>query len=223
MIPFVSEPVLFGASYSVYTRIARLTLLEKGVTHQFEETDIFAEAGPSRTYLDRQPFARIPALEHDGFSLYETVAIAHYVDEAFPGPLLQPFDPARRARIRQIIGILDAYGYRAMVWDVFVERIRKPPQGQAPDEARIAAGLTRTENCLAAIEAIMDGAPWFAGPGERPTLADLHAAPMIAYLRAAPEGLALLRRHPRMETWWERMAGRDSMLATPSPMLQAAA
>jgi glutathione S-transferase len=219
----VSEPILFGASYSVYTRIARLALAEKAVAHQFEETDIFAEAGPSPGYLGRQPFARIPALEHDGFSLYETVAIAHYVDEAFPGPLLQPFDPARRARIRQIIGILDAYAYRAMVWDVFVERVRKPLQGQPSDDTKIAAGLTRTESCLAAIEAIMDGAPWLAGPGERPTLADLHAAPMIAYLRVAPEGLTLLQRHPRMEAWWERMAGRDSMLATPSPMLPAAA
>ncbi len=219
----MSEPILYGASYSVYTRIARLALAEKGVAHRFEETDIFAEAGPSSTYLVRQPFARIPALEHDGFSLYETVAIAQYVDEAFPGPALQPVDPAQRARVRQVIGILDAYGYRAMVWDVFVERVRKPPQGQPSDEAKIAAGLSMTERCLAEIEAVMGDAPWLAGPGERPTLADLHAAPMIAYLRRAPEGLALLERHPRMEAWWERMAGRDSMLATPSPMLEGAA
>ena len=218
----MSEPILFGASYSVYTRIARLALAEKAIAYQFVETDIFAESDPSSGYRNRHPFARIPALEHDGFALYETVAIAQYVDEAFPGPLLQPFDPVRRARIRQIIGILDAYGYRAMVWDVFVERQRKPAQGKPPDEAKIAAGLAMAGNCLAAIAAIMNGASWLAGPGERPDLADLHAAPMVAYLRAAPEGLALLRRHPRLDAWWERMAERESMRDTPSPMLAAA-
>ena len=82
----MSDPVLFGATYSVYTRVARLALHEKGVAHRFEEVDIFDPAGPPASYLGRQPFARIPALEHDGFTLYETVAIAQYVDEAFPGP-----------------------------------------------------------------------------------------------------------------------------------------
>ena len=37
----------------------------------------------------------------------------------------------------QIDGMLDAYGYRAMVWDVAVERLEKAE----PDESLIAGGL----------------------------------------------------------------------------------
>jgi glutathione S-transferase len=33
--------VLFGAPYSVYTRIVRLVLAEKGVPHALAEVDIF--------------------------------------------------------------------------------------------------------------------------------------------------------------------------------------
>ncbi|WP_342361520.1 glutathione S-transferase family protein [Terrarubrum flagellatum] len=217
----MADPILFGAAYSVYTRIARLALIEKGVSCRFEEVDIFAAGGPPSDYLRRHPFGKIPALGHDGFDLYETAAITRYVDEAFSGPSLQPKEPRIRARMAQLIGVLDAYGYRAMVWDIFVERARKPQRGELPDEAKIAAAVERTERCFDAIEAIMRDAPWLAGE-ESLTLADLHAAPMIACLRVAPEGAACLSRHPRLYEWWERISSRASMQATPSPMFDDA-
>jgi glutathione S-transferase len=210
------EPILFGAAYSVYVRAARLALAEKGVAYRLVEIDIFAEGGPPPDYAARHPFGRIPAFEHDGFRLYESGAITRYVDEAFPGPPLQPEDPRGRARVNQILSILDSYAYRALVWDIFVERVRAPGQGRAPDEARIAAALPRAETCLAALEALMDVQPWLAGP--QLTLADLHAAPIFAYAVLAPEGAALLARHDGIRRWWEKMAARASMAATRSPL-----
>ena len=210
------EPILFGAAYSVYVRAARLALAEKGVAYRLVEIDIFAEGGPPPDYAARHPFGRIPAFEHDGFRLYESGAITRYVDEAFPGPPLQPEDPRGRARVNQILSILDSYAYRTLVWDIFVERVRAPGQGRAPDEARIAAALPRAETCLAALEALMDVQPWLAGP--QLTLADLHAAPIFAYAVLAPEGAALLARHDGIRRWWEKMAARASMAATRSPL-----
>ena len=135
------QPVLFGASYSVYTRIARLSLEEKGVAYRLEETDVFAPGRPSPDYLVRHPFGRIPAFEWQGFRLYEASAIARYVDEIFPGPSLQPADARTRARMNQVISILDSYCYRTFVWDIFVERVRAPATGRMPDEKKIATAL----------------------------------------------------------------------------------
>jgi glutathione S-transferase len=216
----MTAPTLFGAAYSVYTRIARLALIEKGVGFAFEEIDIFDPAGPPSSYLRRQPFGRIPALLHDGFDLYETAAICRYVDEAFPGRPLQPLTAQGRARVGQIVGLLDAYAYRPMVWDIFVERVRKPQQNRASDEARIAAALVAAERCLNVLESFMGEAPWLAGAGEEPSLADLHAAPMLAYLAAPRDGQALVERHPRMLAWLRRMRARPSMQATPSPLIE---
>ena len=115
----LSDPILFGAAYSVYVRIARLALAEKGVAYRLVEIDIFAEGGPPAEYAARQPFGRIPAFEHDGFRLYESGAITRYVDEAFAGPPLQPQDPRGRARVNQILSILDSYAYRTLVWDIY--------------------------------------------------------------------------------------------------------
>ncbi len=212
----MAEPIVFGAAYSVYLRAVRLALEEKGVPYRLEEVDIFADGGPPEDYLARHPFARIPAFEHDGFRLYETNAISHYVDEAFDGPPLMPEDPRRRARAHQIISILDSYAYGTLVWDVFVERVRVPDQGGTSDESRIAAALPRARTCLAAVEALMSDSAYLAGP--QLSLADLRAAPMIAKFRMAPEGARLLDEFPGLARWWEGMAERPSLAATRSAM-----
>ena len=50
-----------GLSRSVYTRIARLALEEKGVRYTLEEVEIFGPAGVPAEHLARQPFGRIPS------------------------------------------------------------------------------------------------------------------------------------------------------------------
>src|SRR5688572_11694443 len=107
---------LYGLARSVYTRMARLALEEKGVAYTLHEVEIFGPDAVPAAHWVRHPFGRIPAFEHGAFELYETGAITRYVDEAFEGPALQPRDAAERARVNQIVGLLDAYGYRPMVW-----------------------------------------------------------------------------------------------------------
>ncbi|TPI83272.1 glutathione S-transferase family protein [Mesorhizobium sp. B2-8-9] len=198
------RPILYGADYSVYVRIARMALEEKGVGYELVPLDIFAAEGIPAWYLEHHPFGRIPAFEHDGFRLFETGAITRYVDEAFDGPALQPADARGRARMVQISGMLDAYGYRAMVWDVAVERLEKTP----PDEALIAGGLNQAETVLKALTSLKAKGPWLLG--EQLTLADLHAAPIIAYFVKVEEGRKLLSRFPVLQEWWDRIVVRAS-------------
>ena len=211
----MAEPVLYGADYSVYTRIARLALAEKGVACRFETVDVFAPGGPPREYLARHPFARIPAFAHGEVALYEAAAITRYVDEAFPGPALQPADAAGRARMTQVISVLNAYAFRPLVLELYVQRVSVPSRGGTPDEARIAAALPDCERCLAALAALQGGADFLASASL--TLADLHAAPMFAYARLAPEGTAMLTRHADLAAWWRRMESRPAMSATRFP------
>ncbi len=207
-----ADATLFGAAYSVYVRAARLALEEKGVAYELVPVDVFAEGCLPAEHLRRHPFGRIPAFEHGGFRLYETGAITRYVDEAFVGPALQPAPARERARMNQALGVLDAYAYRTLVWDIYVERVSGPKRGRATDEERVRSALPRAAVCLSALDETMGGGPFLAGP--RLTLADLHAAPMFAYLAAAPEGRALLADRPRLSAWLEKMEARPSMLAT---------
>jgi len=212
----VPEPTLFGASFSVYVRVVRLVLAEKDVAYKQIEIDVFAPGGPPEDYLRIHPFGRIPAFDHDGFRLYETGAITRYVDEAFSGPKLQPGQPKSRARMNQIIGILDSYMYRTLVCDIFVERVRAPAAKREPNEAQIASALPRAELCLRALDELMEDGPWLVG--DHLTLADLHAAPMFAYFTMTPEGNRLLAQARRLQLWWTTLSDRKSMDATRSPL-----
>jgi len=208
----MANPVVFGADYSVYVRTVRLTLEEKGVGYRLVPVDVFAEGGPPRDYLERQPFGRIPAFEHDGFRLYETGAIIRYVDEAFEGPALQATDLRQRARGNQIISMMDAYGYPVMVWGIYVERISKPAEGGLTDEARVRENLPKAATLLKALSDLMQDAPWLTG--ERLTLADLHTASVFAYFLLTPESQTLIKDHPNLVDWWSRISERQSVLAT---------
>ncbi len=209
------RPRLFGAPYSVYVRIVRLVLAEKGVAYDLVPVDIFADGGPPADHLLRHPFGKIPAFAHDGFTLYETGAIARYVDEAFPGPRLQPTGIRERARCNQLIGIADSYAYPDLVWGVYVERVSKPARGVAADEARVASALERSRTCLAAITNLKGKRDWLAG--DDLSLADLYLAPMLDYFLMAREGPDMLGAYPGLADWWRRIASRPSMRETAYP------
>src|SRR5690242_12283161 len=164
---------LFGAEYSVYVRIVRLVLAEVGVPYDLVEIDIFAEGGVPPDYLQRHPFGRIPAFEHDGFRLFETDAIVGYILDRFGGDALLPTDVKDRARMRQIMRIMDNYCYRALVWGIYVEEMERNRAGCLQPEE-----LERASKCLGVVEGL--AAPEFLA-GVQLTLADLWALPVLSY------------------------------------------
>ncbi|WP_027800247.1 glutathione S-transferase family protein [Paraburkholderia dilworthii] len=203
---------LYGAAWSVYVRIVRLALEEKKVKYGLVEVDVFAETGVPQEHLTRHPFGRIPAFEHGEFELYETGAIVRYIDDAFPGCKLQPTDPRARAKVNQIVGILDSYAYRTLVWDVYVERVVLAREGRLADERKIAAALPRAAVCLSELNRLSDDREFLIGGDV--TFADLYAAPMFACFMQAPEAVSLMEQHEKFVSWWKRFAVRDSMSRT---------
>lgn len=201
---------LQGFGPSVYTRVIRLVLAEKALEYRYEEIDPFEDEPASA--LSWHPFGRVPVLDHDGFRLYESAAIARYLDAAFPARSLVLTEPQAAGRMSQVIGIVDAYGYRPLVRQVFAQRVYAPAHGLVGDEAEIALGLDAAGPVLDAFEAIaVEG---LVLTGARATLADCHLAPMIAAFAAAPEGSAALAARPALRSWWRHWAARPSMRAT---------
>jgi len=199
----MSEFVLHGAEYSVYTRIPRLVIEEAGAPYRFETVDIFAEGGPPPGYLERHPFGKIPALEHDGFRLFETDAIVGYIVDVTGAGLL-PADTRARARMRQIMRIVDNYAYPVLMWDIYVhEHLHGTPASADVQE--------KAANILRVLDEFMS-APYLTG--EAFSLADCWLVPTIDYLKFCERGRALLAAHPRITAWWSRMETRPSVAAT---------
>jgi glutathione S-transferase len=209
---------LHGYKYSVYAWIARLALHEKGLPYEWMEVDPFVHPLPD-DYLDKHPFGRVPVLIHDGLAVYETGAITRYVDEAFEGASLQPTSPIERARMNQVMSIIDSYAYWPLVRQVFSHGVFRPRAGRPVDTAEINRGLEAAPRILGALENLAHGGSFLVG-GRR-TLADIHLAPMMSYFVAHPRGGEMLQDHSRLATWWASMSTRLTFLDT-RPNLPAA-
>jgi glutathione S-transferase len=202
----MSQVTVFGASYSVYVRIVRLVLEETRVPYELVEIDIFSRDTLPADYADRHPFGRIPAFEHDGFRLFETDAIAGYIVERFGDGSLLPADVTHRARMRQIMRIMDNYAYPRLVWGVYVEEMERNRTGQlSAEELERAAKCLKVLGELAADEYMV---------GTRLSLADLWALPMLAYLDLAPAGHRLLQQAPKLSAWLACAQQRPAAVAT---------
>ena len=196
----MSDVILFGAPASTYVRTCRLALEEKGVAYAMEE------AMPnSEPQLERHPFGKIPAFRHGALSLFESLAICRYVDEAFDGPPLQPADPAGRAVMSQWISVYLDYLYRALVVEIVIQRVVVPMRGGTVDEARVAAGAEVADGYCAILDRRLAECPYLAG--DDATLADLFLAPAIGYLAALPEG-ALVARRGNLAAWLDHDMGQ---------------
>lgn len=207
----MAKPILYGPGYSTYTRSARLTLEEKGVAHDLVEFD-FIGGGMPAEHIARQPFGKVPAFEHDGLMLYETPAIERYVDEAFDGPSLQPATPAQRARMAQVISIIDSYAYPCTIGKLVIQRIVTPILGGTPDESIIAEAMPEVEKCMSEFARLLGDQEYLVGNAL--SLADLHLAPIFAYFVDTPESKVVLESKSNLSAWWQRIGARDSLAKT---------
>ncbi|MDW3204624.1 MAG: glutathione S-transferase family protein [Alphaproteobacteria bacterium] len=203
---------LHGYRDSVYSWIVRLTLHEKGVDYRWVEVDPFALVVP-QTFLDMQPFCRVPVLVDGDFQIFETCAITRYLDEAFDGPPLQPTTAQSRARQAQIVSIIDSYGYWPLVRQVFVHGWYHQKSGEEPSPEELATGLAAAPRVLGALERLAAPEGVFL-LGALPTLADLHAFPVVDYFAMTEPGADLLGRYPKLAAWHTAMTKRETVQKT---------
>ena len=122
--------------------IVSLILTHKDVPYKFHDLE---PVMGKPDHLALHPFNRVPILRHGDFTVYETSAIASYVDEAFDGPRLTPQDVATRARMNQWISAVNSYYYPYMIYHVTHERLVFPELGIASDEKVVAHALPKVE------------------------------------------------------------------------------
>ena len=208
---------LHGYKFSVYAWIARFALHEKGVKYNWIEVNPFAD-DVDPAYLAKHPFCRVPTLVDGRFVLYETSAITRYIDEAFDGPKLQPADIKDRARVNQVISIVDSYVYWPLVRQVFSHDVMGPRVGRPFESAEVRRGLESSARSLAALEQLLDDRGFFMGASL--TLADIHLAPMLSYFNESDKGREVFQGYGLLQSWFGKVSQRKAFLDT-KPVLPA--
>ena len=203
----MAEIVFHSLAESAYLWAAMHVADEKGVSYELAP---FERGSPE--HLRLHPFGKMPVLQHRDLLLYETVAIAHYIDRAFDGPPLQPADAAGQAHVLRWMSIVNAYVFPVM--NRFMkERLVRPAFGFDPDEAFLAEARTPLLLQMRLIdEAVAEGGYLV---GSEMTLADSFLLPQFLFFTRTPEGSALLARSTAAAKWLARMQARPSYAKSP--------
>jgi len=81
---------------------ARIALNLKGIDYESACVDLRPTAVEQRTpeFLAVNPQGLVPALQHDGATVTQSLAIIEYLDELYPQPPFLPASPLDRAHVR---------------------------------------------------------------------------------------------------------------------------
>jgi glutathione S-transferase len=217
----MSGITVYGIPGSPFLRSVEITLKEKDAPYRLHV--MAPMETKSAEHLERHPFGRIPAFEHDGFELYETQAILRYLDQFFPAPPLTPAEPKARARMNQVIGIIECYFFPKAAAPIGFNRIIAPRLLGVPgDEQAVGEAMPLARTCFAELGRLLGDQLYFAG--DSVSLADIMLAAQLDLFGECSEGRELVGGTANLKPWLDRMLARPSFVATaPPPMLREAA
>jgi glutathione S-transferase len=146
----------------------------------FEEV-VFPMEGPGKTTKaihDSSPSGRVPLLKHGDLLVWDSLAIAEYVNELFPAARLWPEDRAARALARSASAEMHS-GFGALRNALPMNVRRAPIELKLADDVRseVARIVALWAECRRKHGA---GGPFLFG---RPTLADAMFAPVATRFR----------------------------------------
>jgi len=205
----MSKITLYGFDASTYVRTVRMLLAEKGAEYDQVPVNVLAGKPRQPEHLARHPFGKVPVVDHDGMRILETCAITPYLDEVLPGPSFIPDTARDCARMHMTMGIIDAYGYDALVgvagYHLFPDFIG------GPDEDARRQCIATSTLVLTELMKIRGDDPYIAG-SER-SLADFYLAPICFYVGLTPDAQVVFNVSGFTD-WWTRVQALQSFKTT---------
>ena len=207
----MSDIVVHSVPGSPYGRAVLMLLEERRAPYRL--APVAPGTAGRAPHLGRHPFGRVPVIEHEGFTLYETQAILRYLDRTLPGEALMPSQARAAARMDQLMNICDWYLMQGVNNVIGFHRIVGPRLfGLVPDEAAIAAAMPKAHALFNELSRLLGKASWFVE--DRMTLADILLAPHMDFLAATPEWPILTEGTGNLVLWMDGMRTRPGFQAT---------
>lgn len=200
---------IVGVPFSNYVRSVRMLCEEKGAAYK-----LVPSLPQSPEVVAIHPAGQIPVMRHGDVGLFESKAIATYIDRTFPGPKFIPEEPVAQAQVEQWVSYgnvkVDRWIMREFVVpSVFFDKAK------GPDTARIAASLPEIEKCCKALDAAVAKTGHLVGASL--TYADMNVIPMLATLQNFPAGKEIVAKYPALAAYVTNVTGRPSYTNTAPP------
>lgn len=158
---------LYHYPLSTNSRKVRIALIEKGLEFERINIDLSKKEQKNPDYLKIHPFGQVPALDDEGFIVYDSTIINEYLEDEYPYPHLMPEDSEGRARARLMEDFRDNYFNPPFV--EIIHEVRYKPEGQR-DPKIIENAKAKIAKCFDGIEKELEGKEYLA---ETFSLADI--------------------------------------------------
>jgi glutathione S-transferase len=197
---------LYHFPLSTNSRKVRIALIEKGLEFERVLVDLGKKAQKAPEYLKIHPFGQVPALDDDGFIVYDSTIINEYLEDEYPHPPLLPHDSEGRARARMLEDLRDNH-FNPPFTQMGLE-MRQKPEGQRDAQLiqrckdEIVRGLDRLEKEL-------EGREYLAGSFG---LADIAFMPNIDLLERYQ--IPVESKYKNVRAWIARLKARPSYAAS---------
>ena len=206
----MTKPEVIGSSKSTYTRVVLMVCEEKGIEYTLTETAIFAPE-----LFTVHPLGKMPALRHGDVCLFESKAIATYLDRVFVGPEMFPSAPIPASLTEQWVSFVNTVVDRTFIRTYLYEYIAARRGNRKPDRNVIDQVLPDLHRQIAILDAAVKTTGFLVA--DRFSFADINLMPILHRLSQAPEGREALSRAVHLSKYYEQHAQRDSFRRTSPP------
>jgi glutathione S-transferase len=204
------KPEIIGSVRSTYTWVVRMVCEEKGIDYVLTEKPLHAPE-----ILAIHPLGKMPVLRHGDVELFESKAIATYLDRSFPGPDLFPSDPRLAALTEQWVSLVNTVMDRTLIRTYLYAYIAPKAADAGPDRAAIDAVMPAVREQIGILDKAVAGTGYLAG--EQFTFADINLLPILYRVRQAPEGAEAIAAASHLARYYDRHAARPSFARTTPP------
>lgn len=201
---------IHGTIISTYTRILQAVAEEAGVDWTITATPALSEENKRR-----HPFGKVPTVEIDGLKLFESVAIAHYIDNVHNNGGLQPKDPKVRAEMDRWISIANHYLFETAERGLLMPRLAHRYLKTPLRSDIIEAALPEIAQHLGIVCERVEQSRFFAGPEF--SLADIFVYCILRPVQLTPEGGNLIGQLLPLRHWLNKIGQRQSLVTTRWP------
>ena len=196
---------LYHFPLSTNSRKVRIVLIEKGLEFERINIDLGKKEQKNPDYLKVHPFGQVPALDDEGFVVYDSTIINEYLEDEYPYPPLLPKDSDGRARARLMEDFRDNYFNPPFV--EIIHEVRKPEEQR--DLKLIEHAKAEITKCFDRIEKELQGKEYLAGSF---SLADIAYMPNFDLIERF--GIPVDPKHKNMLAWMVRLKARPSFAAS---------
>ena len=205
----MAELEIIGVPFSNYVRALRMMCEEKGVPYKLNPAKPHS---PEVTAI--HPAGQVPCMKHGDVALFESAAIATYIDKAFGGAKMIPEDALGAAQHAQWVSYGNVKVDRWLMRE-FVVPNAFFDKAKGPDMVKINAALPEMEKVCKALD---DGlAETGHLVGDKLTFADLNVVPMLATAMNFPAGKEIVSKYKNVTKFVTAMTERPSYKTTAPP------